>query len=87
MFLFTLYVLACPCKNNAERGILAGMRMFPNTEISLACSKAVCIKQAERNGRKLTRLVTLRQEMSGFSLLWEIRRKLYPVRCMGSQEI
>lgn len=64
MFLFTLCVLACPCKNSAERGTLAGMRMlFPNTEIARACTTAVCIKQAERNGRRLTGLATPRQEM------------------------
>lgn len=37
--------------------------LFLNTEIAQACTTAVCIKQAERNGRRLTRLATPRQEM------------------------
>ena len=44
------------------------MRMlFPITEIAQACAAAICIKWAERNGRRLSRLAVPRQEMSGFA--------------------
>lgn len=55
-------------KGNAKAGTYGGMRtLCLNTGIDQACPTAVCIKQAERKERRLSRSAMLRQEMSGFA--------------------
>jgi len=55
-------------KGDAEVGTFGGMgTVCLNTGIDQPCATAVCIKQAERKERRLSRSAVLRQETSDFT--------------------